>query len=110
VEASFDGGVVTSDADGLLLGFAWKALALPKRFAVCFIDKRDPDLIEHSHVVSWFLDEYMLMEQPYARSAHETGSDARCLRVEDAVLELQNARPVAVAAEEAAAIALAVVD
>jgi hypothetical protein len=48
VEASFDGGVVTSDAGGLLLGLVWKALALPKRFAACFIDKRHPDLIEHS--------------------------------------------------------------
>lgn len=48
VEAAFDGGVVTSDAGGLLLGLCWKALALPKRFAACFQDKRDPDLIEHS--------------------------------------------------------------
>jgi hypothetical protein len=32
VEAAFDGGVVTCDAGGLLLGLAWKALALPKRF------------------------------------------------------------------------------
>ena len=48
VEAAFDGGVVTSDAGGLLLGLAWKALALPKRFAACFADRRDPDLIEHS--------------------------------------------------------------
>jgi Transposase DDE domain group 1 len=48
VEASFDGGVVTSDAGGLLLGLVWKALALPKRLAACFIDKRHPDLIEHS--------------------------------------------------------------
>jgi hypothetical protein len=48
VEAAFDGGVVTSDAGGLLLGLAWKALALPRRFAACFADQRDPDLIEHS--------------------------------------------------------------
>ena len=48
VEAAFDGGVVTSDAGGLLLGLAWKALALPERFAACFKDMRDPDLIEHS--------------------------------------------------------------
>ncbi len=47
VEAGFDGGVVTSDAGGLLLGLAWKALALPTRFAACFHDARDPDLIEH---------------------------------------------------------------
>jgi Transposase DDE domain group 1 len=48
VEAAFDGGAVTSDAGGLLLGLAWKALALPERFAACFADRRDPDLIEHS--------------------------------------------------------------
>jgi Transposase DDE domain group 1 len=48
VEAAFDGGVVTSDAGGLLLGLCWKALALTRRFAACFEDKRDPDRIEHS--------------------------------------------------------------
>jgi hypothetical protein len=48
VEAAFDGGVVTSDAGGLLLGLVYKALALPGRFAACFTDRRDPDLIEHS--------------------------------------------------------------
>jgi Transposase DDE domain group 1 len=48
VEACFDGGVVTSDAGGLLVGLVWKALALPKRLAACFIDRRDADLIEHS--------------------------------------------------------------
>jgi len=48
VEAAFDGGVVTSDAGGLLLGLAYKALKLPGRFAACFKDGRDPDLIEHS--------------------------------------------------------------
>jgi hypothetical protein len=48
VEAAFDGGVVTSDAGGLLLGLTWKALALTRRFAACFMDKRDPDLVEHS--------------------------------------------------------------
>jgi hypothetical protein len=48
VEAAFDGGVVTSDARGLLLGLVWTALALAGRLAACFLDKRDPDLIEHS--------------------------------------------------------------
>ena len=48
VEAAFDGGVVTSDAGGLLLGLTWKALSLTRRFAACFQDKRDPDLVEHS--------------------------------------------------------------
>ena len=48
VEAVFDGGVVTSDAGGLLPGLTWKALALTRRFAACFADKRNPDLGEHS--------------------------------------------------------------
>ncbi|NJM30032.1 MAG: IS1380 family transposase [Rhizobiales bacterium] len=48
VEAAFDGGVVTSDGGGLLLGLCWKALSLGKRFAACFRDRRDPDLVEHS--------------------------------------------------------------
>ena len=48
VEAAFDGGVVTSDAGGLLLGLAYQACRLPARFAACFRDRRDPDLIEHS--------------------------------------------------------------
>jgi hypothetical protein len=47
VEAAFDGGVVTSDAGGLLLGLAWKALSLPGRFAACFRDLRCAGLIEH---------------------------------------------------------------
>jgi hypothetical protein len=47
VEAAFDGGAVTSDAGGLLLGLAWKALALTRRFAACFHDARNPDLVEH---------------------------------------------------------------
>ena len=47
VEAAFDGGVVTSDAGGLLLGLTWKALSLPGRFAACFRDLRCAGLIEH---------------------------------------------------------------
>jgi Transposase DDE domain group 1 len=48
VEAAFDGGVVTSDAGGLLLGLAWKALGLTRRFSACFADRRNPGLVEHS--------------------------------------------------------------
>ena len=47
VVASFDGGVITSDAGGLLLGAADKVLGLTRRLAACFQDHRDPDLIEH---------------------------------------------------------------
>src|ERR1043165_3769816 len=48
VVASFDGGAITSDAGGLLLGATDRAIRLVKRFAACFQDARDPDLIEHT--------------------------------------------------------------
>jgi hypothetical protein len=48
VVASFDGGVMTSDAGGLLLGAADRAIGLVGRFAGCFSDARAPGLIEHS--------------------------------------------------------------
>jgi hypothetical protein len=47
VEASFDGGAITSDAGGLLLGSADRAIGLIERLAQCFEDHRDADLIEH---------------------------------------------------------------
>jgi hypothetical protein len=47
VEASFDGGMITSDAGGLLLGSTDRAIGLVDRFARCFTDHRDPELIEH---------------------------------------------------------------
>jgi hypothetical protein len=48
VEASFDGGMITSDAGGLLLGLTDRAIGLIDRFAQCFEDHRDPELIEHA--------------------------------------------------------------
>lgn len=48
VVASFDGGAMTSDAGALLLGQADKAIGLVRRLAACFIDRRAPELIEHS--------------------------------------------------------------
>jgi DDE family transposase len=48
VVASFDGGTITSDAGGLLLGAADRALGLVKRFAGCFTDRRRPELVEHA--------------------------------------------------------------
>jgi len=48
VEASFDGGVITSDAGGLLLGSTDRTIGLIDRFAQCFTDHRDPELIEHT--------------------------------------------------------------
>src|SRR3981081_107058 len=48
VEAAFDAGLVTSDAGGLLLGAADRAIDLMDRFASCFRDRRRQDLIEHA--------------------------------------------------------------
>jgi len=48
VMAAFDGGAVSSDAGALLLAKAAQATGLIGRFAECFEDRRDPDLIEHS--------------------------------------------------------------
>jgi Transposase DDE domain group 1 len=47
VVASFDGGSITSDAGGLLLGAADRAIRLVGRFAGCFVDRREPKLVEH---------------------------------------------------------------
>jgi hypothetical protein len=48
VVAEFDGGTLTSDAGGLLLGAADQRLGLVRRIARCFRDARDPRLVEHS--------------------------------------------------------------
>ncbi len=47
VVGSFDGGAITSDGGALLLGATDKAIGLVRRFASCFVDARDPALIEH---------------------------------------------------------------
>jgi Transposase DDE domain group 1 len=47
VVAAFDGGKITSDAGGLLLGAADQAVGLIDRFARCFRDSRSEELIEH---------------------------------------------------------------
>ena len=48
VVAGFDGGAMTSDAGGLLLGATDRAIGLVDRFAACFSDRRRAGLIEHS--------------------------------------------------------------
>jgi hypothetical protein len=48
VVGSFDGGAITSDAGALLLRAADRKIGVIDRLAGCFIDRRDPDLIEHS--------------------------------------------------------------
>jgi hypothetical protein len=47
VVAGFDGGEITSDAGGLLLGATDRAIGLVRRLAACFHDERRQDLIEH---------------------------------------------------------------
>ena len=47
VVAAFDGGAITSDAGGLLLGAADRAIGLIDRVAGCFTDHRCQALIEH---------------------------------------------------------------
>jgi len=48
VQACFDGGHVSSDGGALLLREADVRLDVTKRFAACFTDYRDAELIEHS--------------------------------------------------------------
>jgi len=48
VVAEFDGGALTSDAGGLLLGAADRRLDLVRRLAGCFRDARDPRFVEHA--------------------------------------------------------------
>ena len=48
VVAGFDGGEITSDAGGLLLGAADRAIGMVERFARCFIDSRSQELVEHT--------------------------------------------------------------
>lgn len=50
VEAAFDGGALTSDAGGLLLGRTDKAIGLLDRFAGCFSDGRSASDVEHEIV------------------------------------------------------------
>jgi hypothetical protein len=48
VTARFDGGAITSDAGGLLLREVEAKTGILRRFAACFTDHRDPDLVEHT--------------------------------------------------------------
>jgi len=47
VVAGFDGGDITSNAGGLLLGLVDRGISLVRRFAECFTDRRDPRYVEH---------------------------------------------------------------
>ena len=48
VVADFDGGALTSDAGGVLLGAADRTLDVVRRLSRCFRDARDPRFVEHS--------------------------------------------------------------
>ena len=47
VVAGFDAGAISSDAGALLLGKTDRAIRLVDRFAACFVDHRNPALVEH---------------------------------------------------------------
>jgi hypothetical protein len=47
VVGAFDGGMITSNAGALLMGLVDRGLELMRRFAGCFTDRRDPQLVEH---------------------------------------------------------------
>lgn len=48
VQAQFDGGVITSDAGGLLLREVEKRTGIIERFAACFVDYRVKEQVEHT--------------------------------------------------------------
>jgi hypothetical protein len=48
VVASFDGGTISSDGGSLLLRQTDQRLNLLPRLASCFVDRRDPERVEHS--------------------------------------------------------------
>jgi len=48
VVARFDGGCITSDGGGLLLGEVERRTGILDQFAGCFKDHRDPEQIEHT--------------------------------------------------------------
>lgn len=48
VVAAFDGGRISSNAGSLLLGKADTAIGLIERLSKCFVDERNPALVEHS--------------------------------------------------------------
>ena len=47
VVADFEGGAITSNAGGLLLGATDRAIGLVERFAACFADSRTPERVVH---------------------------------------------------------------
>ncbi len=48
IRARFDGGAISTEGGGLLLREVEKRIRIVRRFAACFRDYRNPDLIEHT--------------------------------------------------------------
>src|SRR3954465_4995663 len=48
VLADFDGGDISSDGGALLLRETERLTGIIRQFAACFIDHRNPDLVEHT--------------------------------------------------------------
>lgn len=48
VVGAFDGGTITSDAGALLLREVEQRTGILRQFAACFVDHRNPELIEHT--------------------------------------------------------------
>jgi hypothetical protein len=48
VVGAFDGGTISSDAGGLLLREVEERTGILRQFAACFVDHRDPELVEHT--------------------------------------------------------------
>ena len=48
IRAEFNGGAISSDGGGLLLREVEKRTGILRRFAACFTDYRNADLIEHT--------------------------------------------------------------
>ena len=48
VVGKLDGGIITSDVGGLLLRETDKRTGIVHEFAQCFINLKNPDLIEHT--------------------------------------------------------------
>ncbi len=48
ITATFDGEIISTDAGALLLAEVEELTHIQEKFAACFTDHRDPDLIEHS--------------------------------------------------------------
>jgi hypothetical protein len=73
VVAAFEGGTMTSEAGAMLLGASDQQIRLIERFAGCFTDYRDADLVVHVRLSSNALPA-MRCKQGRAITKPEVGS------------------------------------